>query len=52
MAPASKSRDTYYLTTAISYPNGAPHIGHAYERDRHRCTSRASSGSTARTCSS
>jgi methionyl-tRNA synthetase len=21
----------YYLTTAISYPNGAPHIGHAYE---------------------
>ena len=22
---------TFYLTTAISYPNGAPHIGHAYE---------------------
>ncbi|MDD9911393.1 MAG: methionine--tRNA ligase [Ahrensia sp.] len=22
---------TYYLTSAISYPNGAPHIGHAYE---------------------
>ena len=21
----------FYLTTAISYPNGAPHIGHAYE---------------------
>ena len=21
----------YYLTTAISYPNGLPHIGHAYE---------------------
>ncbi|MDQ2082674.1 methionine--tRNA ligase [Xanthobacteraceae bacterium Astr-EGSB] len=21
----------YYLTTAIAYPNGAPHIGHAYE---------------------
>ena len=21
----------YYLSTAISYPNGAPHIGHAYE---------------------
>jgi methionyl-tRNA synthetase len=21
----------YYLTTAISYPNGRPHIGHAYE---------------------
>ena len=26
---AEKSR--YYVTTAISYPNGAPHIGHAYE---------------------
>jgi hypothetical protein len=24
-----KSR--FYVTTAISYPNGAPHIGHAYE---------------------
>lgn len=24
-------KDTYYITTAISYPNGAPHIGHAYE---------------------
>ncbi len=22
---------TYYITTAISYPNGKPHIGHAYE---------------------
>src|SRR3954462_15502905 len=21
----------YYITTAISYPNGPPHIGHAYE---------------------
>src|ERR1700758_5178016 len=21
----------YYLTTAIAYPNGVPHIGHAYE---------------------
>src|SRR5712691_5927104 len=26
-------RDTkkFYITTAISYPNGPPHIGHAYE---------------------
>lgn len=24
-------RNSYYITTAISYPNGAPHIGHAYE---------------------
>lgn len=23
-------RDTYYITTPIFYPNGAPHIGHAY----------------------
>jgi methionyl-tRNA synthetase len=27
--PAAKN--SYYITTAISYPNGAPHIGHAYE---------------------
>ena len=27
MAP----RQRFYVTTAISYPNGAPHIGHAYE---------------------
>ena len=27
MAPKPR----YYLTTAISYPNGPPHIGHAYE---------------------
>ena len=25
------SRETFYITTAISYPNGLPHIGHAYE---------------------
>jgi methionyl-tRNA synthetase len=25
------SRETYYITTAIVYPNGAPHVGHAYE---------------------
>ena len=24
-------REKFYITTAISYPNGAPHIGHAYE---------------------
>jgi methionyl-tRNA synthetase len=23
--------DPYYITTAIAYPNGDPHIGHAYE---------------------
>jgi methionyl-tRNA synthetase len=25
------SRERFYITTAISYPNGKPHIGHAYE---------------------
>jgi methionyl-tRNA synthetase len=24
-------KPAYYITTAISYPNGPPHIGHAYE---------------------
>nr|WP_246179874.1 methionine--tRNA ligase [Kocuria coralli] len=30
-AAGADGRPTFYLTTAISYPNGAPHIGHAYE---------------------
>ncbi|WP_439332590.1 class I tRNA ligase family protein, partial [Rothia dentocariosa] len=25
------SATPFYITTAISYPNGNPHIGHAYE---------------------
>lgn len=25
------SGETFYITTAIAYPNGRPHIGHAYE---------------------
>jgi methionyl-tRNA synthetase len=25
------AKPRYYITTAISYPNGPPHIGHAYE---------------------
>nr|WP_141384345.1 methionine--tRNA ligase [Nitrobacter winogradskyi] len=29
--PASSRAKTFYITTAIVYPNGAPHIGHAYE---------------------
>jgi len=28
---ASGQAKPYYITTAISYPNGPPHIGHAYE---------------------
>ena len=24
--------DTFFITTAIDYPNAAPHIGHAYEK--------------------
>ena len=35
VAPAtpqvSAARNTFYITTAIAYPNGVPHIGHAYE---------------------
>ncbi len=30
-ASRSLARKPYYITTAIAYPNGAPHIGHAYE---------------------
>ena len=30
------SAQKFYITTAISYPNGAPHIGHAYEEHRDR----------------
>lgn len=25
-------RNSFYLTTAIDYPNGTPHMGHAYEK--------------------
>ena len=27
----SETQQPFYITTAISYPNGRPHIGHAYE---------------------
>lgn len=27
----SENSEPFYITTAISYPNGRPHIGHAYE---------------------
>ena len=27
----TRAGNTFYITTAIAYPNGAPHIGHAYE---------------------
>jgi methionyl-tRNA synthetase len=30
-AHAQPARNSFYITTAIAYPNGAPHIGHAYE---------------------
>jgi methionyl-tRNA synthetase len=26
------TRPTFYITTAIDYPNGRPHVGHAYEK--------------------
>jgi methionyl-tRNA synthetase len=28
---AASPDSTFYITTAIAYPNGVPHIGHAYE---------------------
>ncbi|WP_132993231.1 methionine--tRNA ligase [Gordonia zhaorongruii] len=31
MVNASPADVPFYVTTAIAYPNGAPHIGHAYE---------------------
>ncbi|MDI9916646.1 methionine--tRNA ligase [Rhodococcus sp. IEGM 1379] len=30
-AKEGADRSPFYITTAIAYPNGAPHIGHAYE---------------------
>jgi methionyl-tRNA synthetase len=27
----TRRHNAFYITTAIAYPNGAPHIGHAYE---------------------
>jgi methionyl-tRNA synthetase len=30
-APAASRQNIFYITTAIAYPNGTPHIGHAYE---------------------
>jgi methionyl-tRNA synthetase len=29
--PTNSDKPRYYVTTAIAYPNGPPHIGHAYE---------------------
>ncbi len=30
-AQTAPAKDSFYITTAIAYPNGVPHIGHAYE---------------------
>ncbi|WP_338688096.1 methionine--tRNA ligase [Bradyrhizobium sp. 26S5] len=30
-APTADRGNAFYITTAIAYPNGQPHIGHAYE---------------------
>ncbi len=30
-ARVAKAKNSFYITTAIAYPNGIPHIGHAYE---------------------
>jgi methionyl-tRNA synthetase len=34
------SKQPFYITTAISYPNGVPHIGHAYEAIATDCIAR------------
>jgi methionyl-tRNA synthetase len=31
VASATSRENAFYITTAIAYPNGQPHIGHAYE---------------------
>jgi hypothetical protein len=31
VSSSDREKAPYYITTAISYPNGPPHIGHAYE---------------------
>ncbi|GJJ22722.1 methionine--tRNA ligase [Mycolicibacterium mageritense] len=31
-SPSPGAARPFYVTTAIDYPNGAPHIGHAYEK--------------------
>jgi methionyl-tRNA synthetase len=31
VAPVQPAKNSFYITTAIAYPNGIPHIGHAYE---------------------
>jgi methionyl-tRNA synthetase len=30
-AATAPTKNSFYITTAIAYPNGVPHIGHAYE---------------------
>ncbi|TKT73277.1 methionine--tRNA ligase [Afipia massiliensis] len=30
-AASARAKNSFYITTAIAYPNGEPHIGHAYE---------------------
>lgn len=32
MNSATHSKSPFYITTAIDYPNGDPHLGHAYEK--------------------
>ena len=32
MSPHPQLRGSFFITTAIDYTNGAPHIGHAYEK--------------------
>ena len=37
---AMSSKTPFYITTAIAYPNGVPHMGHAYEAIATDCIAR------------
>ena len=44
--------ERFYITTAIPYANGAPHIGHAYERIATDASSASCGSTAAKPCSS
>src|SRR3989344_4657110 len=37
---ATEKKGTFYITTAIDYPNSKPHLGHAYEKTVADCMAR------------
>ncbi len=40
MSSKSSGKPPFYITTAIAYPNGVPHMGHAYEAIATDCIAR------------